>query len=53
MPSKKPSPPKRNNHHQNPDWDEVVGLLADVPADKLPGLLAEVQEIAKQGAKAE
>jgi len=30
-----------------------VGLLADVPADKLPGLLAEVQEIAKQGAKAE
>ena len=40
--------PKANNHAKNPDMDELACLLADVPAERLPGLLVDVQRIAAE-----
>ena len=51
MQSPKPSrsgAPKANNHAKNPDQDELVKLLADVPADRLPALLSKIKRISAE-----
>ncbi len=50
-PSQSRAPKPANNHHRNPDQDEALQLLADVPAKRLPGLLQEVRRVARQGDK--
>jgi hypothetical protein len=39
--------PKADNHAKNVDMDELAQLLAEVPAERLPQLLSDVQRIAK------
>lgn len=40
--------PKADNHAKNPDMDELAQLLADVPGERLPQLLVDVQRIAAE-----
>ena len=49
QPSRTQTPQPRRK--PNPDESEVLALLADVPAQRIPKLLQDIRRIAKEGKK--